>query len=114
MAEDYAGDLTPEEAWGLLEQDHAAQLVDVRSLAEWRHVGLPDLQSLGKQVHCVSWQLFPAMNPNPDFAGELAAAGDADPGGARRILGAPRCRWRALRPYAPGGVLLRLHPADQP
>ena len=75
MVEDYAGDLSPDEAWTLLEQDPAAQLVDVRSDAEWRYVGLPALRSLGKDVHRVSWQIFPDMKLNPDFAEAVAACG---------------------------------------
>ena len=63
----------------MLTGDPKAQLVDVRTVAEWNFVGLPDLASIGRNVHCVEWQNFPAMAPNPDFvretSGALAAAG---------------------------------------
>jgi rhodanese-related sulfurtransferase len=76
---DYAGDIGAAEAWDMLTGDPKAQLVDVRTVAEWNFVGLPDLASLGRKVHCVEWQNFPAMAPNPDFvceaSGALAAAG---------------------------------------
>jgi rhodanese-related sulfurtransferase len=67
----YAGDLTPQEAWSLLESDKGAQLVDVRTAAEWTFVGLPDLSGLGRQVVCVEWQSLPAMALNPDFVGDV-------------------------------------------
>jgi rhodanese-related sulfurtransferase len=71
---DYAGDLSAEEAWALLKSDPKAQLVDVRTQAEWNFVGLPDIASLGRQVGLVEWQMFPTMQVNPDF---VAATGQA-------------------------------------
>lgn len=52
----------------------SAQLVDVRTQAEWSFVGLPDLSPLGRKVHCIEWQRFPDMALNTAFAGEAAAA----------------------------------------
>lgn len=69
----YAGDIPPEEAWRILEQDARAQLVDVRTDAEFTYVGNPDLSPLGKEVVRVSWKLFPEMATNPDFVPEVAA-----------------------------------------
>jgi rhodanese-related sulfurtransferase len=71
---DYAGDISAQEAWDLLKSDPSAQLVDVRTVAEWNFVGLPDLAPLARQVHCIEWQSFPAMNLNPAFAAEAAGA----------------------------------------
>jgi len=71
----YAGEISPADAWRLLAQNPRARLVDVRTQAEWAFVGLPDLSELGRKVVQVSWQLFPDMRPNPDFLGQLAAAG---------------------------------------
>lgn len=71
---DYAGDLSPQEAWDLLAADPRAQLVDVRTMAEWSFVGLPDLSALGRQTHRIQWQDFPAMAINPGFAAEAATA----------------------------------------
>jgi len=73
-SQDYAGDITPSQAWEMLSATPAAQLVDVRTLAEWNFVGLPDLSGLGRQAHCIEWQSFPAGAVNPGFADEAAAA----------------------------------------
>ncbi|MBN9532707.1 MAG: rhodanese-like domain-containing protein [Alphaproteobacteria bacterium] len=70
---DYAGDLTPQDAWALCQAEPAAQIVDVRTVAEWNFVGLPDLSSLSRAVHCVEWQRFPTMAANPDFVAEAGA-----------------------------------------
>lgn len=74
----YAGDLTPREAWELLERDPDAVLVDVRSEAEWTFVGVPDLTALGKQALGVSWSSWPGGERHPDFVGELRRAGVGD------------------------------------
>jgi rhodanese-related sulfurtransferase len=71
---DYAGDISPNEAWDLLSAEPRAQLVDVRTLAEWNFVGLPDLSTLRRQVHCIQWQEFPAMTVNARFGAEASAA----------------------------------------
>ncbi|MBV9550932.1 MAG: rhodanese-like domain-containing protein [Alphaproteobacteria bacterium] len=70
----YAGDIPPKQAWDLLAGTAAAQLVDVRTMAEWSFVGLPDLSTLKRQVHCIEWQHFPEMMVNSAFASEAAAA----------------------------------------
>jgi rhodanese-related sulfurtransferase len=69
---DYAGDVSAAEAWEKLNADPRAQLVDVRTMAEWNFVGLPDLSSLGRQVHCVEWQSFPTGAQNSGFLAEAA------------------------------------------
>src|SRR3954452_141058 len=71
---DYAGDVSATEAWEKLNADPKAQLVDVRTMAEWNFVGLPDLSALGRRVHCIEWQSFPTMAVNPAFTGEAEAA----------------------------------------
>jgi rhodanese-related sulfurtransferase len=71
---DYAGDLTAAEAWALLKSDPKAQLVDVRTTAEWNFVGVPDLSSLGRETHLVEWQSFPTMRPNPAFTADAERA----------------------------------------
>jgi len=70
----YAGDLGALEAWALLEAQPDAQLVDVRSSAEWAFVGGPDLSALGRRAHCVEWQMFPTMAVNPAFVADTSAA----------------------------------------
>ena len=69
---DYAGDLSPRDAWALLEREPAAQLVDVRTAAEWNFVGLPDLSALARKTHCVEWQSFPSMQVDGRFAARLS------------------------------------------
>lgn len=69
----YAGDLTPVEAWSLLDGDKTAQLVDVHTHAEWRFVGAPDLTSIGRKVHFVEWQDYPAMAQNLEFVARTSA-----------------------------------------
>ncbi|HWC63401.1 MAG TPA: rhodanese-like domain-containing protein [Rhizomicrobium sp.] len=79
----YAGDVSVQEAWNMLKSDPQVQLVDVRTVAEWNFVGLPDLSGLNRKLHCVEWQQFPSGALNPAFVAEtsgvLAAAG-ADAG----------------------------------
>lgn len=71
----YAGDITPTEAWELLTQDADAVLVDVRTDAEWRYVGVPDLRGLGRQAALVEWVSYPSGQANPRFLEQIAAAG---------------------------------------
>lgn len=72
--EDYAGDVTPQEAWRVLRADPQAVLVDVRTRAEWSYVGVPDLSGAGGEPVFLEWQQFPSMAQNVDFAADLAAA----------------------------------------
>ena len=73
---DYAGDISATEAWERLKGDPKAQLLDVRTVAEWNFVGLPDLSSLGRRVHCVEWQGFPTGSQNHGFVVEAGQALD--------------------------------------
>ena len=67
----------PRQVWEALRRDPKAQLVDVRTDAEWSFVGLPDLASLGKQVVPIQWQLYPTMVRNTAFTEQLRQAGFA-------------------------------------
>jgi rhodanese-related sulfurtransferase len=71
----YAGDLTPTEAWELLQRDPDAVLVDVRSEAEWMFVGVPDVTGLGKKLVTIPWNHWPGGTRNDDFLDQLATAG---------------------------------------
>jgi len=78
----YAGDITPVQAWKLLSDNPRAVLVDVRTDAEWRFVGVPDLSSLGREVVFIEWNTSDGRH-NENFAGELRdriapAAADAE------------------------------------
>lgn len=74
----YAGDVSVTEAWDVLLREPIAQLVDVRTAAEWSFVGLPDLSGIGRRVHCIEWQSFPGGGPNTHFTAEVAGALGAD------------------------------------
>ncbi len=65
----------PRDVWQALADNPRAQLVDVRTDAEWTYVGLPDLGPLGKRTALISWQVFPEMQVNGAFAEHLRAAG---------------------------------------
>lgn len=69
---DYAGDLTPEQAWTLLKEDKNSQLVDCRSSAEWSLVGVPELESIEKLPLFIEWQTFPMMEKNQRFLQEIS------------------------------------------
>lgn len=70
----YAGDITPKAAWALLKENPEAVLVDVRTSAEWKWVGVPDLAELGRDVVYVEWVRSNGER-NEQFLDELAAAG---------------------------------------
>lgn len=74
----YAGDLTPAQAWELLERADDAVLVDVRTQAEWAFVGVPELAELGKRALLVEWSSL-GSGPNPAAFVE-AVTGQVDPG----------------------------------
>jgi rhodanese-related sulfurtransferase len=65
------GACNPAEAWEALRDDPSAQLVDVRTQAEWAFVGIPDLSGLGRDVILQEWQSFPTMAVDPAFADRL-------------------------------------------
>ena len=70
----YAGDITPEQAWELLTGDPDAVLVDCRTDAEWRFVGVPDLSPLHRDVVFVEWSRTDGSH-NDGFIDELKSAG---------------------------------------
>lgn len=71
---DYAGDLAPGEAWALMEKEPNAVLIDVRTIAEWQYVGVPDLSPLGRRAQFIEWQRFPDGSPNPEFTAQAEQA----------------------------------------
>jgi rhodanese-related sulfurtransferase len=70
----YAGDITPEEAWKLLSDNPDAVLVDCRTDAEWRFVGVADISDLGRDVVYVEWSRTNGQH-NDRFVQELIDAG---------------------------------------
>ncbi|WP_147915812.1 rhodanese-like domain-containing protein [Ruania zhangjianzhongii] len=71
----YTGDLTPTQAWELLQQNPHAVLVDVRTQAEWSFVGVPDTAEIGRPAVFAEWNTFPDGARNPQFLDQLAEAG---------------------------------------
>ena len=67
--------ISPTDTWAAIKSSADAQLVDVRTDAEWNYVGLADLSSAGKQVVPIQWQVFPTMQRNPAFVDQLKEAG---------------------------------------
>ncbi len=61
----YAGALTPREAWKVLELAPAAKLVDVRTRAELELVG-----HIPQAAH-IEWAFYPDWHANPDFLAQL-------------------------------------------
>jgi rhodanese-related sulfurtransferase len=78
----FAGNISASETWELLKSDPKAQLVDVRTAAEWAYVGVPDLSPIGRTVLRVEWQVYPTMERNTKFeqiaAEQLKAAGASE------------------------------------
>jgi rhodanese-related sulfurtransferase len=63
----YAGELTPNEAFDVLQQDTATVLVDVRTQAELDLVG-----KVPSASH-IEWAFYPGMVANTEFAAQLQA-----------------------------------------
>lgn len=68
----YAGAVTPDEAYRLLQADSKAILVDVRTNAERDWVGRVAIAD--QQHKSVQWNLYPGGTPNPEFLAQLSAA----------------------------------------
>jgi rhodanese-related sulfurtransferase len=81
----YAGDITPEQAWKLLSDNPDAVLVDVRTDAEWRFVGVPDLSSLGRDVVFIEWNSSNGQR-NENFLTDLKERIPAAAGAGERPL----------------------------
>lgn len=66
----YAGELTPQEAYQVLQLAPTAKLVDVRSQPELDFVGkIPGAEH-------IEWSSYPGWTPNPDFDAGLDAQVD--------------------------------------
>lgn len=72
----YAGALTPQEAYALLQSDPNVTLVDVRTHAERDWIGRPDIAP--EQHTAVQWNLYPGGTPNPDFLSQLSQLANND------------------------------------
>ncbi|CAH0167695.1 Thiosulfate sulfurtransferase GlpE [Massilia sp. Bi118] len=72
----YAGAVTPQEAYALLQSDPRVKLVDVRTNAERDWIGRPAIPEA--QHGAVQWTLYPGGAPNPDFATQLQQTADKE------------------------------------
>jgi rhodanese-related sulfurtransferase len=63
-----------EDTWARLKGDTRSVLIDVRTIAEWAYVGLPDLSALGKRPVLVEWQGFPDDRLNSAFVERVTEA----------------------------------------
>ena len=68
----YAGVVTPQEAFRMLELDPSVVLVDVRTRAELELVGRVPIA-----MH-IEWAFYPGMVANPNFATQMQALVDKD------------------------------------
>jgi rhodanese-related sulfurtransferase len=67
--------VAPRDVWQALLSDPAAQMVDVRTDAEWNFVGLADLSEAAKAPALIPWQVFPSMQVNDRFVEHMKQAG---------------------------------------
>jgi rhodanese-related sulfurtransferase len=65
----YAGAVTPQQAYALLQEDPTVKLIDVRTRAERDWVGQVKIE--GAQLHAIEWNVYPQGTPNPAFLDEL-------------------------------------------
>jgi len=75
MEFNYAGDLSPQNTWDEVKNNDNCFLVDCRSSAEWSLIGVPNLDSIGKKVVFVEWQIYPTMEKNSKFLQEISESG---------------------------------------
>jgi rhodanese-related sulfurtransferase len=72
----YAGAVTPQEAFDLLQSGADIKLVDVRTNAERDWVGRV---AIGQEQHlAVQWATYPGGAPNPDFGVQLEQVAGKD------------------------------------
>lgn len=69
----YAGDVNANEAWEALKNIPEAELIDVRTEAEWNTIGTPDISTLNKAVIKCAWRLSPDMRMNTAFESTILA-----------------------------------------
>jgi rhodanese-related sulfurtransferase len=70
----YAGSVTPQEAYALLEADARVKLIDVRTNAERDWVGRVAIAE--RQHAAVQWNTYPGGAPNPAFLEQLGAVAE--------------------------------------
>jgi rhodanese-related sulfurtransferase len=63
-----------DDTWAKLKSDAGAVLVDVRTIAEWAYVGLPDLSAIGKRPVLVEMAGLSRQPPEHGFVERLTEA----------------------------------------
>lgn len=81
----YAGDITPEHAWNMLTSNPNARLIDVRTEAEWRFVGVPDTSATTNEPLFIEWVTYPGGARNFSFVEQLKDAG-IEPGSEAPLI----------------------------
>jgi rhodanese-related sulfurtransferase len=74
VGEVHIASVSVEEAWTRLKGGARSVLIDVRTIAEWAYVGLPDLSTIGKRPVLVEWQGFPDDRLNTAFVERITEA----------------------------------------
>ncbi|WP_328389145.1 rhodanese-like domain-containing protein [Nocardia sp. NBC_00416] len=69
----YAGDIGSQQAWELLTGNPDAILVDVRTEAEWKFVGVPDTSAIARPTLLVEWVDTTGAR-NTEFLNQLRSA----------------------------------------
>ena len=72
----YAGAVTPQEAYALLQASLGVKVVDVRTNAERDWIGKVNVDP--SQHVAVQWNLYPENSPNPDFLAQLSSVASKD------------------------------------
>lgn len=72
----YAGAVTPQEAYALLQADDQIKLVDVRTNAERDWVGKVSIPE--SQHGAIQWNVYPGGTPNPEFLAQLKQFAEKD------------------------------------
>ena len=67
--------ISSKECFEILSNKADAYLIDVRTLPEWKFVGVPDLSIINKETFFVSWQIYPEMNENKNFKKQILDLG---------------------------------------
>jgi len=70
----HVGHVSVTEAWQRLEREPKAQLVDVRTKAEWNFVGVPDLAPVHRSAILIEWQSYPQGTTASDFVERCSEA----------------------------------------
>lgn len=65
------GELGVTETWNALQSDPEAELIDVRTRAEWAFVGRCDLEEIGKSPIMVEWLSYPNGQVDSHFSESL-------------------------------------------